>query len=55
VLAKLYKFFCIAFAFTLTVDFLILHRNSLNSMFTWIDEIISFLDNDLNDDLEAVK
>ena len=38
-----------------SLDFLIIHRNSLNSMFTRIEGIISFLDNDLNDDLEAVK
>ena len=38
-----------------SLDFLILHRNSLNSMFTRINGILNFLDNDLNDDLEAVK
>ena len=38
-----------------SLDFLILNRNSLNSMVTRIHGILNFLDNDLNDDLEAVK
>ena len=38
-----------------SLDFLILNRSSLNSMVTRINGILNFLDNDLNDDLEAVK
>ena len=36
-------------------DFLILNRSSLDSMVTRITGILKFLDNDLNDDLEAIK